>query len=742
DSCVNGVCVHTPIVCDDGDPCTIDECVDGECVSTPLPCDDGIPCTIDTCVGGECFHEWIPGCVETCNNGIDDDGDGLIDCDDPECDGSDFCFQGWATILEASPDPEVVTDAGLRAAIDDAGLPWRIRDNATGIEMLLVPAGNFEMGCSPSVTMGGVVYGCAISELPVHDVELTSPFYLARYETTNDEWIRLMGSAGLPPYADYSPDLPARQVSWARAMDFASRACLRLPTEAEWEFACRAGTSTAFNGGSDVHSSLQELAWFDTSSERAVGLKQANPLGFHDMHGNVSEWCQDWFGDFYYQSGEVIDPTGPVEGWYRVKRGGSYLLPAQSCTSSRRSYGVAPSDGVRFARTPESAESRVEVCGNGLDDDCDGLTDCEDPDCVDAPGCCDDESITFALGDFTLAGGESQTVTIVANGLPIGLSVSFEFVTSGGDVQASDLVLVIDDGVNPRPYWGGYDLSFNGENFSGSWPFAGPGSAAAGPYEGEVSITTPGALRLGGTVAVTIGNGYSASPSVEYRNLTITIRGLCLNEQEICGNGLDDDGDGLIDCDDPNCVDVLECPLVVADTMDQSLAWGMYEWDLAGSGATTAQHQPSGGNPDALRRVDAAVSGGGGTVVSSHTHLAGRWTPSVDGAIDAIEFGIDYRNAAPAPAAAVQRIGVFAEQGGRRFFGSVRTIGESADVWNRAEYTGLTADDFLSWDGGDGPDFSTAGPPIAFGFYVEVSSVADAVSVAVLLDNFHLRVDP
>jgi formylglycine-generating enzyme required for sulfatase activity len=260
----------------------------------------------------------------------------------------------WATILEESPDPKVVTDDDLRASIMATGLPWRVRDNASQIEMLLVPPGTFMMGCSPSLQ-----YGCNSDENPVHQVTLTRPFYLGRYEVTQAEWTAVMGTN---PSNFPDPLRPVEMVSWFAIQDFTSATGLRLPTEAEWEYACRAGTTTAFSNDNDDDATLASIAWFGLGNgTRVVGQKLPNPLGFHDMHGNVWEWVNDWYAADYYSQSPGIDPLGSSTGSQRVLRGGGWYTQSTSmqCRSSKRrpkvpggNWPFNAADGFRAARTP------------------------------------------------------------------------------------------------------------------------------------------------------------------------------------------------------------------------------------------------------------------------------------------------------------------------------------------------------------------------------------------------------
>jgi len=231
----------------------------------------------------------------------------------------------WATVIQFQVDPAVVTDVNLRNAISATGLPWRVNDAASGMEMLLVPPGTFRMGCGQEPPQEG----CLWNEVPSHIVTLTHAFYLGRFEVTQADWIAVMGTNpswftaanGYPG----SNSRPVDRVSWYSIQGFLAATSMRLPTEAEWEFACRAGTTTALYNGSEDLTTLPAISWcaYNSNSEtHPVGSLAANRLGFHDMLGNVWEWVNDWYGP--YSAAEQIDPTGPFASENGTLRGGGW----------------------------------------------------------------------------------------------------------------------------------------------------------------------------------------------------------------------------------------------------------------------------------------------------------------------------------------------------------------------------------------------------------------------------------
>lgn len=297
--------------------------------------------------------------------GADIDGNGTVSGTDlgviiGEWGDCPVTVPSWAALLQAQPDPAVVKDPALRAAIEAAGLAWRVRDTATQIEMLLVPPGTFQMGC----IMGSNQSGCPAGELPVHQVTLTNAFYLGRYEVTQAQWTARMGSnpsnfksASMQVPSTQVPSRPVEQVSWLAVQGFLGATGMRLPTEAEWEFACRAGTQTPFHNGSTDVGTVGVIAWYFANSSgqtRPVGGKAANAFGFHDMVGNVEEWVNDWYAG--YSAAAQTNPTGPAGGEDRMIRGGSWLSGTGGQSSSLR-FGRLPGFwndrlGFRVARNP------------------------------------------------------------------------------------------------------------------------------------------------------------------------------------------------------------------------------------------------------------------------------------------------------------------------------------------------------------------------------------------------------
>ncbi len=204
--------------------------------------------------------------------------------------------------------------------------------NGVSMEFVLIPAGTFKMG-SP-----GSEAGRDDDEGPVRRVQITRPFYLGKYEVTQDQYMAAMGTN---PSHFSGRSLPAETVSWDQAAAFCRKVGGRLPTEAEWEYACRAGSSGRFCFG-DSDSGLGDYAWHTSNSgstTHAIGQKRPNAFGLYDMHGNVWEWCQDWYAKGY-QNASGVDPKGPSSGEYRVVRGGGWDSTPRRCRSAIRGYNA------------------------------------------------------------------------------------------------------------------------------------------------------------------------------------------------------------------------------------------------------------------------------------------------------------------------------------------------------------------------------------------------------------------
>jgi formylglycine-generating enzyme required for sulfatase activity len=214
-----------------------------------------------------------------------------------------------------------------------------------GIAFILIPAGTFQMGSEHGND----------DEKPVHTVRLSRPFYLGIYPVTQRQWEAVMGSN---PSHFQGPEHPVEQVSWDKVQEFIrslntheGRALYRLPTEAEWEYAARAGATGAYCFGDNVIQ-LSQYAWDADNAKgttHPVGQLQPNSWGLYDMHGNVCEWVQDWYGSQEYvkkaaTGTAVVAPAGPAAGLHRVFRGGSWGNTARDCRSAARG-GYAP--GVR-----------------------------------------------------------------------------------------------------------------------------------------------------------------------------------------------------------------------------------------------------------------------------------------------------------------------------------------------------------------------------------------------------------
>ncbi len=241
--------------------------------------------------------------------------------------------------------PLDIADDALRLKDKVAGaLDPNTTTNSIGMKFVRIKAGEFVMGTRVNEP------NSQSDEWPQHRVRITKPFMMGRYEVTQGQYQAVMGvnPSRFSRRAD-SDDRPVENVSGDDAMEFCRRPSekegksYRLPTEAEWEYACRAGVATAYCFGDDP-SELNRYGWFDANSANVthpVGEKRANAWGLYDMYGNVGEWCGDCYDEDYYARSPAADPTGPAiqPGYlpYRVLRGGSWDSNPQNCRSGCRS---------------------------------------------------------------------------------------------------------------------------------------------------------------------------------------------------------------------------------------------------------------------------------------------------------------------------------------------------------------------------------------------------------------------
>jgi formylglycine-generating enzyme required for sulfatase activity len=269
----------------------------------------------------------------------------------PESGSGSFQLKGTSSSVKP-----IIAAAGVTKRAPRGALPEKLADtvvNSVGMEFALVPPGEFVMGSPPNEK------GRHDWEGPARRVRINRPFYLGVTPVTQAQYQQVMGRnpSHFSRALGGGPDHPVEQVSWADAVAFCRRLmdlpgeaanlrAYRLPTEAEWEYACRAGTDTAYAFGDEVN--LEEVHYFGLSpaalvraagtagKTAKVGGRAANDWGLYDMHGNVLEWCQDWWDEDYYESAPPVDPPGPRAGEQRVARGGSFSQFAADCRSAAR----------------------------------------------------------------------------------------------------------------------------------------------------------------------------------------------------------------------------------------------------------------------------------------------------------------------------------------------------------------------------------------------------------------------
>ena len=276
----------------------------------------------------------------------------------------DIDAMGSFETLAVTPDPAVVTDRAGRERMAATGLPWKIRHRGSGVVLLLVPPGEFAMGSTTDEE------GRQADERQ-HPRTIERPFYLAETELTVKQWKTLAPSSysSIGTESLHDEGRAMHGVSWmtVHAMLAASSAPFRLPSEAEWEYACRAGTATAYSFGSRpsdgrfVHLSA-DMQWSPDDEYFAPAVSQlaANPWGFRGMHGNVAEWCRDIYLDYPERGSQ--DPLLGTSGT-RVMRGGSSERAAAGCRSAARAANLpdqpVPEAGIRLVHDPAPAGTRV-----------------------------------------------------------------------------------------------------------------------------------------------------------------------------------------------------------------------------------------------------------------------------------------------------------------------------------------------------------------------------------------------
>ena len=258
----------------------------------------------------------------------------------------------WETV-EQNPDPMVVTDAAARDRMTATKLPWKIRENATGIVMLLVPPGEFMMG-SPENEAD------RRENETQHRVTISKAFYLSQTPLSQQAWLKVMDKN---PSEFKGRQNPVETVSWDDCQAFCGATGLRLPSEAEWEYACRAGTTTPFSFGTKI--TPQQVNYdgnfpYGNASKGlyrqktvVCGSLPSNQWGFREMHGNVWEWCQDG----YSEAASTTQTAVETEIGRRVLRGGGWSNDAVNCRASLRIYDAPGNQdydvGCRFARTSD-----------------------------------------------------------------------------------------------------------------------------------------------------------------------------------------------------------------------------------------------------------------------------------------------------------------------------------------------------------------------------------------------------
>lgn len=251
--------------------------------------------------------------------------------------------------------------------------------NKVTMKLVLIPAGKFSMGSAKEEV------GHNEDESPQHEVTISRPFYMGIYEVTQEQYRTIMWMRSLYSKFDKGPTLPAERVSWESARDFceklsANTGCtVSLPTEAQWEYACRSGTETPFNTGETISRREANVSLENDHGDlMSVGSFAPNTFGLHDMHGNAQEWCQDWYDESQYARSEGEDPVGPIssEEMRHVVRGGTHGDTSGDCRSAnRRGFNGGSDSGFRVVveldgkpayATPEEKAAQLIAAARAL----------------------------------------------------------------------------------------------------------------------------------------------------------------------------------------------------------------------------------------------------------------------------------------------------------------------------------------------------------------------------------------
>ncbi len=386
-------CVSVPITCDDGNACTNDSCdpATGNCVYTPIDLDDGIECTVDMCDAATgplntpndaacddlivCTVDTCDsatGCVNTPNDAACDD---LIDCTADTCDAATGCVNtpNDAACDDGNPNTLDTCDP-VRGCVYTLTI---LLPGDVPLELVWIPSGSYQMGRYPGERTSDA------NEEPQHPVTLAYGFWMGKYEITQQQWLAVRGSwPGTAPSADFGlgNSYPAYNISWDDTKNFITSLnahivssgqgplTVRLPSEAEWEYACRAGTTTRFYFGDSLGcdgvcadcaagtlpGNRTDYMWYCGNSSpggtRPVGGKTANAFGLYDMSGNVSEWCED-------------DSHGRYTG--APNNGSAWVDSPRAFGRSRRggSFGSYYYSGRSACRVFVTPDSRSNVAG-------------------------------------------------------------------------------------------------------------------------------------------------------------------------------------------------------------------------------------------------------------------------------------------------------------------------------------------------------------------------------------------